>query len=116
MNKTMQKIADAVASAQRGQLNRNGRNMSHYSVGFDHAGRTTVVYRGTCVATINDNEITLYDGGWQTVTTKNVMNAAIAGMSPCSYANVYQKNWEWRVNGPDDDVAFYNGMTLVLPA
>jgi hypothetical protein len=53
----------------------------------------------------------LFDGGWQTNTTKSRLNAILSefGMSgEC----VYQKNFNWFVNYNGSPIPFFSGMRL----
>lgn len=97
MNQIMSKIADATAHARLGGEFR--RHMGNYSVYNDLRGTVTYVnYRGTDVVTFERlqgrEQITLYTNGWFTPTTKNVMNAALAGTGYF----VYQYNFVWYVD------------------
>ncbi len=78
------------------QQNRNWSG-SNTTVTFDEDTNTSSVYlHGNLIATVTDNDMTIYDGGWQTVTTKSRLNAlcdefCIAG------EGVFQKNYQWFV-------------------
>jgi hypothetical protein len=70
-------------------------------VAHSHDGVNTpvshVFLHGNKIAEVGDNFIRLFDGGWQSNTTKSRLNAILAehGMSgEC----VFQKNFEWFVN------------------
>ena len=76
-----------------------------------------VYLHGNHIATIGENFVQLFDGGWQTSTTKSRINAicdahAIAG------EGVFQKAGVWYVkqyNGPQlgfETVKFHSGIML----
>ena len=60
-------------------------------------GVSIVYLYGNKIAEIGDDYLTIFDGGWRTVTTKSRLNAL------CEYfcvdgENVYQKDFQWYVN------------------
>ena len=67
------------------------------SVHFDpETGISVVRLHGNKIAEVSDNDMTIFDGGWQTVTTKSRLNAlcdefCIAG------EGIFQKNFQWFV-------------------
>ena len=77
----------------------NNRNWSkdNTSVTFDPDTNNSNVYlHGNLIATVTDTDMTIYDGGWQTVTTKSRLNAlcnefCVAG------EGVFQKDFAWYV-------------------
>ena len=76
-----------------------------------------VFLHGNHIATYNyaDKELTLYDGGWQSNTTKSRLNALFNEFA--TGFSVFQKNWEWFIsdfkNGTkefvDNTIVNYNG-------
>jgi hypothetical protein len=73
---------------------------------------TSDVYlHGNLIARIGETWIELFDGGWQTSTTKSRLNAILSefGMSgEC----VFQKNFNWFVNYNGSPIPFFSGMRL----
>ena len=60
-------------------------------------GVSFVYLHGNQIATIDEDSMTIYDGGWQSTTTKSRLNAL------CNYfcidgECVYQKNFQWYVD------------------
>ena len=58
---------------------------------------TSVFLHDNLIAEVTDNDVTIYDGGWQSVTTKSRLNAicdefCIAG------EGVFQRNFKWYVH------------------
>ena len=68
---------------------------------FDSKGNyceeSKVFLHGNHIATYDhvNKELTLFDGGWQTVTTKSRLNALCNEFA--TGFSVFQKNWEWFV-------------------
>ena len=61
-----------------------------------NCGVSTVYLHGNKIALVDNNSLTLFDGGWQSVTTKSRLNAlcdafCIAG------EGVFQKDFLWYV-------------------
>ena len=114
MRKIEQQMCDAV------QSNKNWSS-ANTMVTIDEETNTSSVYlHGNLIATVTENDMTIYDGGWQSVTTKSRLNAlcdafCIAG------EGVFQKNYQWfvrlfvgKINGKDvfKTVDFSNGYTF----
>ena len=78
------------------QSNLDWKN-ANTSVHFDsETGVSVVRLHGNKIAEIDDNSMTIFDGGWQSVTTKSRLNAlcdefCIAG------EGVFQKDFVWYV-------------------
>ncbi len=73
-----------------------------------------VYLHGNLIAQVNDAQVTMLDGGWQSNTTKSRLNAiCYEFLSP--YYGVFQKNWEWFVNvnlDRSNPLPFESGMIL----
>lgn len=59
-------------------------------------GVSTVYLHGNKIAMVDEDSMTIYDGGWQSTTTKSRLNAL------CDYfcvagEGVFQKNYKWFV-------------------
>ena len=78
------------------QANKNWKN-ANTEVILDKETNTSAVYlHGNLIATVTDNDMTIYDGGWQSNTTKSRLNAL------CDYfciagEGVFQKDFVWYV-------------------
>ena len=71
-----------------------------------------VFLHGNHIATVTKNSIILFDGGWQSNTTKSRLNALL---DEFSYGmRVFQKNWEWFVGYKNVSEDFVNGMELAI--
>ena len=74
---------------------------------------STVMLHGNHIATYyhNTKELALFDGGWQSNTTKSRLNALCAEFA--IGFGVFQKNWEWFISDfSNDKKEFDNGITV----
>ena len=91
MRKIEKQMCDAVQSNKDWQS-------ANTSVHFDpETGVSIVRLHGNKIAEVSDTDMTIFDGGWQSVTTKSRLNAL------CEYfcvdgENVFQKDFQWYVN------------------
>ena len=73
-----------------------------------------VFLHGNHIATYDhvNRELALFDGGWQTVTTKSRLNALCDEFA--TGFGVFQKNWDWFVSDFDNKnvIDFFNGVTV----
>ena len=78
-------------------------------------GLSEVRLHGNLIAEIGDNFIRLFDGGWQTTTTKSRLNAILSEHGEQGDC-VFQKNFEWfvRMNTAEGltTVPFFSSMRL----
>ena len=81
---------------------------------FDSTIENCFVYlHGNHIATYNyaNKELSLYDGGWQSVTTKSRLNALCYELA--TGFSVFQKNWDWFVSDFQNTVVdFTDGITV----
>ena len=75
-------------------------------------GIAIVRLHGNKIAEIGEGFITLFDGGWQSNTTKSRLNALLDEFVPSM--GIFQKNWTWFLSDRLDGsvVPFANGVTL----
>ena len=59
-------------------------------------GVSYVRLHGNLIAEVDDNGIKLYDGGWQSNTTKSRLNALCDEFA--FGHGVFQKNWQWFIS------------------
>ena len=65
------------------------------------------------IATIDNNSVEIYDGGWQSNTTKSRLNALINGLCNGYKCGVYQRKFEWFIMDNDEtDIEFEHGYTF----
>ena len=90
----MRKIESQMCQAVQSNIDWKSGNTE---VTIDKETNTSSVYlHGNLIATVTDNDMTIYDGGWQSNTTKSRLNAlctefCIAG------EGVFQKDFAWYV-------------------
>ncbi|AOO15774.1 hypothetical protein HOQ64_gp160 [Cyanophage S-RIM12 isolate RW_01_0310] len=90
----MRKIESQMCAAVQSSSNWTSSNTAVY---FDETTSTSVVrLHGNKIAEITDDTMTIFDGGWQSTTTKSRLNAlcdefCVAG------EGVFQKNYKWFV-------------------
>ena len=81
---------------------------------FDNTIENCFVYlHGNHIATYNyaDKELSLYDGGWQSNTTKSRLNALCHEFA--TGFSIFQKNWDWFVSDFQNTVVdFTDGITV----
>ena len=84
-------------------------------------GVSIVYLHGNKIAEVGDDYLTLFDGGWQSNTTKSRLNAILGEFGyTCGTDReyVFQKQFEWFVNFFDSQtkemqtVSFSDGMIL----
>ena len=79
-------------------------------------GVSTVRLHGNKIAEIGDDFVRVFDGGWQSNTTKSRLNA-ILDEHGIAGEGVFQKNYNWFVrvcqgSGDFATVPFFSGMRL----
>ena len=90
----MRKIESKMCAAIQANIDWQSGNTS---VHFDpESGVSVVRLHGNKIAEVSDNDMTIFDGGWQSVTTKSRLNAL------CDYfciagEGVFQKDFKWFV-------------------
>ena len=85
---------------------------------FDSEDNVSRVYlHGNHIATVSEDSVQLFDGGWQSNTTKSRLNA-ICDANAIAGEGVYQKDFNWYVRQYNnrtqsfETVPFYSGMNL----
>ena len=91
----MRKIESLMNDAISNNANWQSGNTS---VSFNEEENVSVVrLHGNKIAEVGDNFIRLFDGGWQTNTTKSRLNAILEAHGDDG-DRVFQKNFDWFVN------------------
>ena len=107
----MRKLEKQKNSAIR---NRKAWAGSNTQVVISDSGLSASVYlHGNLIASVDmNNYLTLFDGGWQSVTTKSRLNALCDEFA--TGRAVFQKNFNWFVRLFDgSSIPFYSGITVV---
>ena len=84
---------------------------SFYCSATDRVG-SIVKLHGNKIAEVYANSIVLFDGGWQTVTTKSRLNALLDEFTPGT--GVIQRNFEWFLTYKHLKEDFVSGMEVAL--
>jgi len=78
-------------------------------------GNVTVLLHGNHIATLNNDFVAIYDGGWQSNTTKSRLNALLSEFT-YNGLSLVQRNWTWFLRDNDFTnkalVPFVSGMTV----
>ena len=72
-------------------------------------GVSTVYLHGNKIAMVDDTSLTIFDGGWQSNTTKSRLNAIINEFCNAFTDGVFQKDFVWYVMDNGVTHAFTNG-------
>ena len=71
----MRKIESQMCAAIQANINwSNGNTTVHFN---EESGVSIVRLHGNKIAEVSDNDMTIFDGGWQSNTTKSRLNAII---------------------------------------
>ena len=89
----MRNIERQMIAAVKGNINWTKDNTS---VIFED-GISSVYLHGNLIAEVDDNSIKLYDGGWQSNTTKSRLNALLSEFG-YDTERVFQKQFEWFIS------------------
>ena len=90
----MRKIETQMCQAIQSNIDWQNANTS---VHFDpESGVSVVRLHGNKIAEIDDNSMTIFDGGYQSTTTKSRLNALCTEFCVDGEC-VYQKNFQWYV-------------------
>ena len=89
MRKIEQQMNDAVANNKSWQ---SANTSVHYN---EENGVSIVRLHGNKIAEIGDDYLQIFDGGWQSVTTKSRLNALIDRFCNAVTDGVFQKDYCW---------------------
>ena len=86
---------------------------SNTSVHYNEESNVSLVrLHGNLIAEIDDDSIKVYDGGWQSNTTKSRLNAIINEFCNAFTDGVFQKNYLWFIRDNKVNHDFVNGYTF----
>lgn len=103
----MRKIESQMCSAVHNSQNWSNANTT---VSFNEEENVSVVrLHGNKIATVGDDYVEIFDGGYQTVTTKSRLNALINEFCEPTTDGVFQKNYQWFVKDNNVTKEFTNG-------
>ena len=72
---------------------------------------STVYLHGNKIATIGDTWMQLWDGGYQSNTTKSRLNALLSAFG-MDGEYIFQKDFKWFINYEGSPIPFFSGMRL----
>jgi len=105
MRKIEQQMNTAISNNQNWQS-------ANTAVTLDDNGDSKVFLHGNHIATVGENFIQLFDGGWQSNTTKSRLNAILSTHGIAGEC-VFQKNFDWFLGLSDGTaIPFFSGMRL----
>ena len=103
MRKIEQQMNDAVANNKNWQ---SANTSVHYN---EENGVSIVRLHGNKIAEIGDDYLQIFDGGWQTTTTKSRLNALIDRFCNAVTDGVFQKDFQWYIRDNNVVRDFDNG-------
>ena len=75
-------------------------------------GVSEVRLHGNLIAKVGDDFVTVFDGGWQSTTTKSRLNAIINEFCNAFTDGIFQKDFAWYVRDNKVTKDFVNGYTF----
>lgn len=84
------------------------------TVHFNEEENLSIVrLHGNKIAEVGDEFVRIFDGGWQTVTTKSRLNAIINEFCNGFTDGVFQKDYNWFIRDNNVTKEFTDGYTFV---
>ena len=77
-------------------------------------GNAFVYLHGNHIATVGSDFLQIFDGGWQSNTTKSRLNALINEFADAYNDGVFQQNFCWFINTANGVRDFINGYEFAL--
>ena len=106
----MRKIEEQMNNAVANNMDWHNANTS---VSFDPETSVSVVrLHGNKIAEVGDDYLTIFDGGYQSKTTKSRLNALIDRFCNAVTDGVFQKDWTWYVSDNNVTVQFSGEYTF----
>ena len=90
------------------------KNWTNANTSVTTEGTLSKVYlHGNLIAKVGDDFVTIFDGGWQSNTTKSRLNAIINEFCNGMTDGVFQKDYQWFIMDNKVIHDFVNGFTFV---
>ena len=102
MRKIEEQMNEAVANSKSWQS-------ANTSVVSDNNGVSHVYLHGNKIAEVGDDYLQVFDGGWQTNTTKSRLNALINRFCNGVTDGVFQSKFQWYITDNKVTKDFING-------
>ena len=94
---------------------RCNQNFSKGNTVVINIGTKSFVYlHGNHIATVGNDFLQIFDGGWQSNTTKSRLNALINEFADAYNDGVFQQNFCWFINTANGVRDFINGYEFAL--
>ena len=97
-------------------INKNDWRKDNTEVMYSPSRNVCCVYlHKNLIATIDDYMVEIYDGGYQSNTTKSRLNALISALCDGMNQGVYQRKFEWFIQDDERDmnvIPFQHGYTF----
>ena len=106
---TMRKIEQSMNTAIRNRINWSGGNTA-VIVDSKNADLVEVFLHGNRIAQVCSEFVAIFDGGWQSNTTKSRLNALCNEFRP--QAGVFQKDWTWFIRHGNSVFPFISGSLI----
>ena len=103
MRKIEQQMNEAVANNKTWQ---SANTSVHYN---EENGVSVVRLHGNKIAEIGDDYLQIFDGGWQSNTTKSRLNALIDRFCNAATDGVFQSDFQWYIRDNNVTRDFDNG-------
>ena len=104
----MRKIESQMNAAIQGNANWSKANTTVTT----QDGVSEVRLHGNLIAKVGDDFVTVFDGGWQSNTTKSRLNAIINEFCNAFTDGIFQKDFQWFVRDNKVVNDFVNGYTF----
>ena len=110
----MRKIETQMNKAIRNRKDFRSANteVSNFYCSATKRAGSIVKLHGNKIAEIYNNSVVLFDGGWQTVTTKSRLNAILDEFA--AGTGVIQRNYEWFLTYKNLKEDFVSGMEVAV--
>ena len=102
---TMRKVEMQMNTAIRNRVNWSGGNTTVMI--NENNNKAKVFLHGNLIAEVCNEFVAIFDGGWQTVTTKSRLNALLAEFRP--QVRVFQKDFVWFIRHGKNNFVFQTG-------
>ena len=102
---TMRKVEMQMNTAIRNRVNWSGGNTTVMI--NENNNKARVFLHGNLIAEVCNEFVAIFDGGWQTVTTKSRLNALLAEFRP--RVRVFQKDFVWFIRHGNNNFVFQSG-------
>ena len=94
-------------------INKNDWRKDNTEVMYSPSRDVCCVYlHKNLIATIDNNSVEVYDGGWQSNTTKSRLNALINGLCDGRMFGIFQRNFDLYIRDGVVTTEFEHGYTF----